>query len=83
MLATDAFHGVGTLFSCVILRFVPSMVPVHQGILMRQQLSELQEAKKAATRQKSHERKLVQKAKKRARVKVGEPSQDAVDAAPR
>jgi hypothetical protein len=68
---------------------------------MRPRLSELQEAKKAATRRESHKRKLVKKeetltveegvrlttlkkfrarnngkkAKKRARVKVGEPSQ--------
>jgi hypothetical protein len=34
---------------------------IHQGILMRQRLSELQEANKAATRRESHERKLVQK----------------------
>jgi hypothetical protein len=100
-LATGAFHGVGASFGCVILRFVPGMLPVHRGILMRQRLGELQEAKKAATRRGSHERKLVQKegtlaveesvrlttlkklnvhnngkkAKKRARVKVGEPSQ--------
>jgi ribosomal protein L32 len=74
---------------------------IHQGVLMRQQVSELQEANKAATRRKSHKRKRVQKegtltvedgvrlttlkefgarsngkkAKKRAHVEVGEPSQ--------
>jgi hypothetical protein len=34
---------------------------IHQGVLMRQQLSELQEANKAATQQKLHKIKQVQK----------------------
>jgi hypothetical protein len=34
---------------------------IHQGILMYQQLSELQEANKAATQRKSHKRKRVHK----------------------
>ena len=34
---------------------------IHEGVLMRQRLSELQEANKAATRRKSHKRKQIQK----------------------